>query len=92
MVAIESASVRNSAASGLGAGLTRRRLFWIVLVVSALAYAQTEFWKQASAGDRAAWDYFAQIISRGGVRSSRISCPAIRYSFTEMRRYWCYPA
>ncbi|MEK6301426.1 MAG: DolP-mannose mannosyltransferase [Acidobacteriota bacterium] len=67
MVAIENASVRNSAASGLAAGLTRRRLFWIVLVVSALAYAQTEFWKQASSGDRANWDYFAQVISRGGV-------------------------
>jgi hypothetical protein len=51
----------------VAARLTRRRLFWIVLVVSALAYAQTGFWNQPSVGDRANWDYFAQVISRGGV-------------------------
>jgi len=67
LVAIESASVWSSAAAGVAARLTRRRLFWIVVVVSTLAYAQTGFWRQASSGDRANWDYFAQVISRGGV-------------------------
>jgi hypothetical protein len=47
--------------------LTRRRLFWIVLIACGLTYFQTEFWKQPSVGDRANWDYFAQVISRGGV-------------------------
>ena len=45
----------------------RRRLFWIALVVAALVYSQFEFWKQPSRGDRANWDYFAQVIARGGV-------------------------
>jgi hypothetical protein len=44
-----------------------RRLFWIVLVVAGLSFAQFQFWKQPSLGDRANWDYFAQVISRGGV-------------------------
>lgn len=44
-----------------------RRLFWIVLVVAGLFYARFPFWKQPALGDRANWDYFAQVISRGGV-------------------------
>jgi hypothetical protein len=60
-------SARGQSEHRLRALLSRRCLFWIVLVVGALVYTQTEFWKQASAGDRANWDYFAQVISRGGV-------------------------
>ena len=66
-IALEREGFRSSASSRLATRSTRRRLFWLVLVVSALAYSQTEFWKQASSGDRANWDYFAQVISRGGV-------------------------
>lgn len=44
-----------------------RRLFWIVLLVSGVSYAQYQFWKQPALGDRANWDYFAQVISRGGI-------------------------
>ena len=47
--------------------LTRRSLFWVVLVVALLVYAQTRFWNMASAGDRANWDYIAQVIARGDV-------------------------
>ncbi len=47
--------------------LTRRSLFWIVLVVALLVYAQSRFWNMGSAGDRANWDYIAQVISRGDV-------------------------
>jgi hypothetical protein len=45
----------------------RRRLFWIVLAAGGLVYSQAEFWNQPSVGDRANWDYFAQVIVRGGV-------------------------
>lgn len=44
-----------------------RRVFWIALVVATLVYSQSEFWNQPSGGDRANWDYFAQVIARGGV-------------------------
>lgn len=44
-----------------------RRLFWIVLVVAGVSYAQYQFLKQPALGDRANWDYFSQVISRGGV-------------------------
>jgi hypothetical protein len=45
----------------------RRRLFLITMAVAALVYAQFQFWQRPARGDRANWDYFAQIISRGGV-------------------------
>jgi hypothetical protein len=45
----------------------RRRLFWIVLIAGGVVYSQNQFWKQPSGADRANWDYFAQVISRGGV-------------------------
>lgn len=45
----------------------RRRFFWIVFAVALLVYTQSQFWKQPSGGDRANWDYFAQVIARGGV-------------------------
>jgi hypothetical protein len=37
------------------------------MLVAAAIYAQTQFWAQQSTGDRANWDYFSQVISRGGV-------------------------
>jgi len=45
----------------------RLRLFWIVFAFALLVYSQFQFWKQPSQGDRANWDYFAQVISRGGI-------------------------
>lgn len=47
--------------------MTKRLLFWIVFAVAALVYSQAQFWNQPSGGDRANWDYFAQVIARGGV-------------------------
>jgi hypothetical protein len=48
-------------------GITRLGLFWIVMAVAVAVYSQSRFWTQPSAGDRANWDYFAQVIARGGV-------------------------
>jgi hypothetical protein len=45
----------------------RLGLFWIVFAFALVVYTQFQFWKQPSLGDRANWDYFAQVISRGGV-------------------------
>ncbi len=45
----------------------RRRLFFASLVIGALIYGQYQFYKLPASGDRANWDYFAQVISRGGV-------------------------
>ncbi len=45
----------------------RRRLFLITMAVAALVYAQFQFWQRPTKGDRANWDYFSQVISRGGV-------------------------
>lgn len=47
--------------------VTRIGLFWIVMAVAVGVYSQSRFWTQPSAGDRANWDYFAQVIARGGV-------------------------
>ncbi len=47
--------------------VTDRRLFWAVMLVASAIYIQTQFWNQQSTGDRANWDYFAQVVSRGGV-------------------------
>lgn len=44
-----------------------RRLFWIALVVACFFYSQVGFRKAPALGDRANWDYFAQVISSGGV-------------------------
>ncbi|MCI0486879.1 MAG: DolP-mannose mannosyltransferase, partial [Blastocatellia bacterium] len=49
------------------AWLDRRRLFFIVLVVAAIIYSQAGLWKRPVRADRAIWDYFAQVIARGGV-------------------------
>ncbi|HSF24067.1 MAG TPA: DolP-mannose mannosyltransferase [Blastocatellia bacterium] len=45
----------------------RRRMFWVVVMVAALLYSQSEFLKQPSKDDPANWDYIAQVITRGGV-------------------------
>jgi hypothetical protein len=45
----------------------RRRLLLIVMVVAGVVYLQFGFWKIPARGDRANWDYFAQVVSRGGV-------------------------
>ena len=47
--------------------IDRRRWFWVTLVAAVLVYSQFQFWKQPSVGDRANWDYFAQVLARGGV-------------------------
>lgn len=39
----------------------------LVFLAALLVYSQNQFWKQPSSGDRANWDYFAQVIVRGGV-------------------------
>jgi hypothetical protein len=46
---------------------SHRRLFWIMLVVAVIILCQFQFWKLPAKGDRANWDYFAQVIARGGV-------------------------
>ncbi len=46
---------------------SNRRLFWIVAVVSILVFCHYKPWNLPSRGDRANWDYFAQVVSRGGV-------------------------
>lgn len=45
----------------------RLQLFWIVFAFALVVYTQFQFWKQPSQGDRANWDYFAQVISHGGL-------------------------
>src|SRR5689334_21923903 len=46
---------------------SRSSILWIVFLAAILVYSQSQFWKQPSSGDRANWDYFAQVIVRGGV-------------------------
>jgi hypothetical protein len=43
-----------------------RVLFCITLVVGMIILCQFQFWKLPAKGDRANWDYFAQVIARGG--------------------------
>lgn len=45
---------------------SRKRLFWIVLVFGIGFYSSFRFWEYPSLGDWANWDYFAQVIVRGG--------------------------
>jgi hypothetical protein len=46
--------------------LTGRRLFFATLALASLIYFQFDIWKQPILGDRANWEYFAQVIARGG--------------------------
>ena len=45
----------------------RLRLFWLCFALSAVVYCQLHFWSRPERKDTANWDYFAQVISRGGV-------------------------
>lgn len=47
--------------------LNHRRLFLITLAIAAIIYWQFQFFSAAERGDRANWDYIAQVIARGGV-------------------------
>jgi len=47
--------------------LTISRLFWLTFVCALIIFCQLQFWKLPAARDRANWDYFAQVIARGGV-------------------------
>jgi hypothetical protein len=47
--------------------LDSRALFLITVVLAAISFLPFQFWKQPSIGDRANWDYFAQVIARGGI-------------------------
>lgn len=47
--------------------LDRHTLFFVTLVIATLSFLPFQFWKQPSIVDRANWDYFAQVITRGGV-------------------------
>ncbi|HJQ68013.1 MAG TPA: DolP-mannose mannosyltransferase [Blastocatellia bacterium] len=47
--------------------LDRRLLFLATVLVAAVVYYQFDLWKQPIRGDRANWEYMAQVISRGGV-------------------------
>ena len=47
--------------------LDRRSLFLLTLILATLSVMPYQFWKQPSIIDRANWDYFAQVIARGGV-------------------------
>ncbi len=47
--------------------LNHRRLFLITLALAALIYWQFQYFSAAERGDRANWDYIAQVITRGGV-------------------------
>ncbi|MEW6207496.1 MAG: DolP-mannose mannosyltransferase [Acidobacteriota bacterium] len=47
--------------------LTVKRLFFLTLILSAIIYSQFQIFKQPIRGDRANWEYFAQVITRGGM-------------------------
>lgn len=47
--------------------LDRRFLFLATMLGAAVVYYQFDLWKQPIRGDRANWEYMAQIISRGGI-------------------------
>jgi hypothetical protein len=47
--------------------LSTSRLFWITFVCALIVFCQLQFWKLPSARDRANWDYFSQVIARGGM-------------------------
>lgn len=47
--------------------LDRRSLFVCMFILATLSFLPYQFWKQPSIVDRANWDYFAQVIARGGV-------------------------
>jgi hypothetical protein len=50
-----------------GRARARLRLFWLCFALAAIAYCQLHFWSWPERKDSANWDYFAQVISRGGI-------------------------
>jgi hypothetical protein len=46
---------------------SRRRVFWVCFALSAVLYSQLHFWNWPERRDTANWDYFSQVIARGGV-------------------------
>jgi DolP-mannose mannosyltransferase len=46
--------------------VTRRRLFYFCFVLALIVYSQLHFWNWVERKDTANWDYFAQVIARGG--------------------------
>ncbi|HVF89482.1 MAG TPA: hypothetical protein VNH22_05410, partial [Blastocatellia bacterium] len=46
--------------------LDRRMLFIATLAIASIVYAQYHLWEQPERKDRANWDYFSQVVSRGG--------------------------
>jgi hypothetical protein len=66
-LANEDVPIRSQSTSRIGAWLGPRRMFGLVIILSAVVYAQYQPFTQTTRGDRANWDYFAQVVSRGGV-------------------------
>ncbi|HWO02845.1 MAG TPA: hypothetical protein VNS63_26625 [Blastocatellia bacterium] len=42
-------------------------LFWLCFAFAAIVYFQLHFWNWPEKQDSANWDYFAQVVARGGV-------------------------
>ncbi|HKY03425.1 MAG TPA: hypothetical protein VJQ56_00980, partial [Blastocatellia bacterium] len=51
----------------VSAWLNNRLLVVVVIILAGIIYAQYRPFQQAEKGDRANWDYFAQVVARGGV-------------------------
>src|SRR5262245_22027618 len=49
------------------AGIGQLYLFLIVTLAATFVFARYQVLEQPSLGDRANWDYFSQVIARGGV-------------------------
>src|SRR6185295_1111031 len=47
--------------------VTRRHVFWLCFALAIIVYSQLHFWNWVERRDPANWDYFSQVISRGGV-------------------------
>jgi hypothetical protein len=67
VVEIEEASAARQPQVKKRVWLDRRLLFVATMLGAAVIYYQFDLWKQPVRGDRANWEYMAQLISRGGV-------------------------
>ncbi|HYV05926.1 MAG TPA: DolP-mannose mannosyltransferase, partial [Blastocatellia bacterium] len=45
---------------------SRRRVFWLCFALTAVLYANPDYWSWPERRDPANWDYFSQVIARGG--------------------------
>ncbi|MEK6301427.1 MAG: DolP-mannose mannosyltransferase [Acidobacteriota bacterium] len=45
---------------------SRRRVFWLCFALTAVLYSQPQYWNWPERRDQANWDYFSQVIARGG--------------------------